>query len=150
MLTYNRCNGEDAAFRALVAELDEDLVARYGAQMEFFGPHNKSAHIKHAIVVYQDGEPAGCGCFQPFSETAVEMKRIFVPLRFRGHGIARQLMAQLECWAAELNYAATVLETGILQPEAIRLYEAAGYQRIPNYEPYIGVKESICYQKALH
>ena len=149
MLTFARCTGEDAVFRALVAELDEDLLARYGERMTFFGPHNKSAHIKTAIVVSLDGEPAGCGCFQSVSETAVEMKRVYVPLRFRGRGVAREMMAQLERWAQEIGYQTALVETGVLQPEAIRLYEAAGYQRIPNYEPYVGVEESICFQKSL-
>ncbi|MEA4869116.1 MAG: GNAT family N-acetyltransferase [Christensenella sp.] len=149
MLTFVRCTGEDALFRALAAELDEDLLARYGAQMAFFGPHNKSAHIKTALVASLDGEPAGCGCFQPFSETAVEMKRVFVSLRFRGRGVGREMMAYLERWAREIGYRAAMVETGILQPEAIRLYEATGYERIPNYPPYEGVKESVCFQKSL-
>ena len=34
-------------------------------------------------------------------------------------------MAELEAWAHEIGYAFAVLETGILQPDAIRLYEAA-------------------------
>ena len=77
------------------------------------------------------------------------MKRVFVHSNQRGKGVARELMRTLETWARELGYRTAVLETGILQPEAIRLYEAAGYERIPNYPPYEGVVESICYQKAL-
>lgn len=150
MLSYTRCDGDDPDFRALIVALDEELLIRYGAQMEFFGPHNKSAGVANALVVRLDGEPAGCGCFKPFLDGSVEMKRIFVPARFRGRGVVRAMMAELERWAAELGYRSAVLETGILQPEAIRLYEAAGYQRIPNYEPYVGVKESICFQKFLH
>ena len=74
---------------------------------------------------------------------------MFVKKAFRGKRIARGVIAELEAWAKELNYASIVLETGILQPEAIRLYEAAGYRRIPNYPPYVGVKESVSYQKTL-
>ena len=61
----------------------------------------------------------------------------------------RAVMAELEAWAKEEGYAFAVLETGVLQPEALLLYEAAGYARIPNYEPYIGVDESVCFQKTL-
>ncbi|WP_407644578.1 hypothetical protein [Croceimicrobium hydrocarbonivorans] len=42
-----------------------------------------------------------------------------------------------------------ILETGINQPEAIRLYEKNGYQRIPNYPPYEGVETSYCFEKVL-
>ena len=60
-----------------------------------------------------------------------------------------ELMRSLEDWARELGYRTAVLETGVLQPEAIRLYEAAGYRRIPNYPPYEDVAESVCYRKSL-
>ena len=77
------------------------------------------------------------------------MKRVFVPKSFRGQGVARAVMAELETWARELGFTVAILETGILQPEAIRLYEAAGYERIPNYPPYENVAESVSYQKKL-
>ena len=149
MLTLTRTNGSDPAFCAMIAELDEELKERYGAQMEFFGPHNHSADVQQALVLLWDNVPVGCGCFKPFSVDTVEMKRIFVQRAFRGKRLARALMAELEAWAHESGYAFAVLETGVLQPEAIRLYEAAGYTRIPNYPPYVGVKESVCFQKKL-
>jgi len=149
MLSITRCTGKDEPFRALIDALDEELNERYGAQMDFFGQYNHSSDVTTALVAWIDGERAGCGCFKPYCENTVEMKRIFVPKRFRGRGVARAVMAELEAWARELGYAVAILETGILQPEAIRLYEVAGYERIPHYEPYVGVKESVCFQKTL-
>jgi GNAT superfamily N-acetyltransferase len=149
MLTITRCTGNDDAFRALVTELDAELDERYGAQMEFFGQYNHSSDIETALVASLDGVRAGCGCFKPYSDNTVEIKRIFVPKRFRSQGVARAVMAELESWARELGYAFAILETGILQPEAIRLYQAAGYERIPNYPPYENVKESVSFRKVL-
>ena len=149
MLTITRCTGKDEAFRALVTELDEELDERYGAQMDFFGQYNHSSDIETALVALLDGDLAGCGCFKLYSENTVEIKRIFVPKRFRGMGVARAIMAELESWARELGYEFAILETGILQPEAIRLYERAGYARIPNYPPYENVSESVSYRKSL-
>lgn len=149
MLTIRRCTGADADFRALVRVLDEELDERYGAQMAFFGPHNRSDDVQNAVVLSFDDLPAGCGCFKPFSADSVEMKRIFVPQPFRGKKLARAIMTELEVWAREMGFSFAVLETGVLQPEAIRLYEAAGYMRIPNYPPYEDVQESICFRKAL-
>jgi len=149
MLTITRCTGKDEAFRALITELDAELDERYGAQMEFFGQYNHSSDVATALVAMLDGDRAGCGCFKPYSDNTVEIKRIFVPRRFRGKGVARAVMAELERWARELGYEFAILETGILQPEAIRLYEAAGYERIPNYPPYEDVSESVSFRKAL-
>jgi len=149
MMTITRCTGNDDVFRALVTELDAELDERYGAQMEFFGQYNHSSDIETALIASLDGERAGCGCFKPYSDNTVEIKRIFVPKRFRGMGVARAVMAELESWARELGYEFAILETGVLQPEAIRLYEAAGYERIPNYPPYENVTESVSFRKVL-
>jgi putative acetyltransferase len=59
------------------------------------------------------------------------------------------VLSELESWAAELGYPKCVLETGKRQPEAIALYEKQGYQRIPNYGQYIGVENSVCFEKVL-
>lgn len=149
MLSFTRCNGADPTFSALTRALDRDLGERYGKQMDFFGVYNHSDDIEHALYAALDGEPVGCGCFKPFSADTVEIKRVFVRFDQRGKGVARALMRALEDWARELVYRAAVLETGVLQPEAIRLYEAAGYERISNYPPYEDVAESVCFRKSL-
>ncbi|MEV6641747.1 hypothetical protein [Amycolatopsis sp. NPDC051371] len=41
------------------------------------------------------------------------------------------------------------LETGVRQPAAMRLYERAGYRRVPNFPPYEDDPESVCYEKLL-
>jgi GNAT superfamily N-acetyltransferase len=82
-------------------------------------------------------------------EDGAEIKRVFVKPAFRGLGISKRVMAELEIWAAEKGYTRAVLETGIHQPEAISLYEGIGYRRRDNYEPFLGLTESVCYEKPL-
>ena len=149
MITFYRCDGADANFQTLIAALDAELTDRYGAQMDFYGAFNGVQGVYTAVVALDDGKPAGCGCFKPLSDGSVEMKRIFVAPEARKKGIARGVMARLEEWAAELGYTRAVLETGTSQPEAIGLYESIGYQRIKNYPPYVGVHNSVCYEKRL-
>lgn len=62
-------------------------------------------------------------------------------------GIASKVLRELEKWTSELSFAKCILETGIKQPEAIGLYKKNGYQFIPNYRQYTGVKESVCFEK---
>ena len=50
---------------------------------------------------------------------------------------------------ARLGYRALVLETGLRQPEAIALYESAGYTTIPNFGFYKESPLSVCYRKEL-
>ncbi|HWQ06764.1 MAG TPA: GNAT family N-acetyltransferase [Feifaniaceae bacterium] len=149
MITFYRCDGTDANFQTLIVALDAELTDRYGAQMDFYGAFNGVAGVYTAVVALDDGKPAGCGCFKQLSDGSVEMKRIFVAQGARKKGIAKGVMARLEEWAAELGYTRAVLETGTSQPEAIGLYESIGYFRIENYPPYVGVHNSVCYEKCL-
>jgi putative acetyltransferase len=42
-----------------------------------------------------------------------------------------------------------LLQTGDGQPEAIGLYESAGYVRISNFGEYVETSYSICFAKSL-
>ena len=60
-----------------------------------------------------------------------------------------EILNELETWAKELGYEKTVLETVKRQTEAVALYNKSGYKVIPNYGQYIGVDNSICFEKIL-
>lgn len=59
------------------------------------------------------------------------------------------MLDALEAIAAASGYRAIRLETGVYQPEAIALYESAGYQPIPCYNEYLADPRSRCFEKAL-
>jgi GNAT superfamily N-acetyltransferase len=139
-----RTDSEDTDFRTLVALLDADLAVRDGAEHSFYSQFNKIALIRNIVVAYIDGEAVGCGAFKEYVPETVEIKRMFTKPEHRGKRIAAEVLTELEFWAAELGYKEFVLETGKKQPEAIRLYERSGYEVIPNYGQYIGVKNSVC------
>jgi putative acetyltransferase len=48
-----------------------------------------------------------------------------------------------------MGYSEVILETGILQHEAIRFYTKSGYKPIDNFGPYIGNRNSVCMMKNL-
>ena len=147
MLHIIRTTSNNLDFCHLVQMLDEDLRVRNGETDAFYAQHNKLDAIKHAVVSYLDGTPVGCGAIKEFTPELMEVKRMFVLLAHRGQGAAPAVLADLEQWTRELGYAGCVLETGLQNPEAIRLYEKSGYQRIPNYGQYVGVESSVCMQK---
>ncbi|HYC86794.1 MAG TPA: GNAT family N-acetyltransferase, partial [Chryseosolibacter sp.] len=144
-----RTMSEDVDFRGLVGLLDAELWQRYPQEQSQHDPFNKIENNHTVLVVYRDGMPAGCGCFKTFDTSTVEIKRMFVHPRHRGHGLGFTIIDNLEQWACELGYSRAILETGPNQPEAIRLYQKSGYSRISNYGPYVGMERSICMQKLL-
>lgn len=144
-----RTNADNADFKELVVLLDKDLAIRDGDEHNFYAQFNKVDAIKEVVVAFQNNAPVGCGAVKPFSETSAEVKRMFVHPENRKQGIAARILAELENWAAELGFSACVLETGKKQPEAIALYQKAGYHITPNYGQYIGVDNSVCMLKTL-
>lgn len=136
-------------FKELVKLLDADLAIRDGADHAFYAQFNKIDLIQHVIVAYENEAPVGCGAFKKYDDTSAEIKRMYVLPQHRNKGIAASVLLQLEQWAKKEGFQSTVLETGLKQPEAIRLYEKSGYSRIPNYGQYAGIENSVCMKKEL-
>lgn len=149
MIKLIRTDSDNKDFIALVQHLDKELWSRYGDEQTFFDQFNKLNNIKHVVVAYLDERAVGCGAIKPYVDNFAEVKRMFVEPEARGKGIALQILHELEQWAKELSFGACVLETGIAQPEAIRLHEKAGYVTIPNFGQYVGVESSVCMKKQL-
>ena len=69
---------------------------------------------------------------------------------FRGRGFGKLLLDHIENHAASKGASSVRLETGIYQPEAVRLYEKNGYCRIPPFRDYPPDDPlSLCYEKGL-
>lgn len=149
MLALKHTDSDDKDFKALVKQLDADLAARDGCEHAFYAQYNKINKIQHVVVAYEDDQPVGCGAMKRMNMVAMEVKRMYTIPEHRGKGIAAKVLADLENWAFDMGYAKCVLETGKRQPEAIALYEKNGYRIIPNYGPYAGVENSVCFEKAL-
>lgn len=150
MITLQRTDSGNSDFQLLVKLLDEDLARRDGDEHSFYAQYNKIVNIQHVVVCYLDGMPVGCGAFKAYDQQKVEVKRMFVKPEYRGKGIGLSVLKELERWAAELNYSGTVLETGKRQPEAIRLYQKAGYSIIKNFGQYENVENSVCMAKEIN
>lgn len=149
MATLNliRTTSDNADFVSLVQLLDADLAKRDGEDHSFYAQFNTITVIKHVIVAYEHEKPVGCGALKEQTPDAMEVKRMYVLPQNRKSGIARQILTELERWAYELGYPKCVLETGKRQPEAIALYTKCGYTVIPNYGQYIGIANSVCFEK---
>ena len=150
MLQIIRTNSENKDFIGLVKKLDAYLKITDGDDHDFYNQFNNIDVIKHAIVVYLDKKPVGCGAIKHFDEISVEVKRMFVDVTQRGLGIAPKILSELEHWATELGYHKCILETGERQVEAVRLYQKSNYKRMKiNYGQYEGVVNSLCFEKEI-
>ena len=115
----------DLAFshQALDREL-ESLAERYGP------PDGKT------FLAWRDGEIAGGGAYRRRSDEYCEMKRLFVPDRFRGLGLGRRLCDALIAGARDDGFKSMRLDTAAQMSEAVALYEALGFKRCAPYNEY--------------
>ncbi|AOW20963.1 GNAT family N-acetyltransferase [Urechidicola croceus] len=147
MIQLKRTNSNNSDFIELVKELDAYLKIVDGDDHSFYNQYNSIETIKHVVVAYLDFTPIGCGAIKKLDNTSMEIKRMFVSPKTRGHGVATSILIELETWAKELNYKKCILETGKRQVEAIQLYKKNDYKIIPNYGQYKNVENSFCFEK---
>jgi len=163
-LTVAREPIDDPEVQVLVVAMMADIEARYAADGPGDGdaPEVVSRWALHAeqvtpprgafLVARLGGEPVGCGGVRRvpgWPPDVAEIKRMYTVPAVRGRGISRVLLAGLEADAAALGFRRLQLETGLRQPEAVRLYSSAGYHRIPDYGQYAGDELTLCFAKDL-
>lgn len=149
MITIARTDSDNKDFIALVKLLDAELAEIDGDDHVFYAQLNKTDKIKHVIVAYKNERPISCGAIREYSPVSTEIKRMYTLPEERGKGTATKVLNELEKWAVELFYQKCILETGLRQPDAIRLYEKNGYKQVPNYGKYAGIENSVCFEKEL-
>lgn len=149
MIELKRTKATNPEFVHLVEALDAELAIRDGDDHDFYDQFNGLEHIKYVVLAVENKKAIGCGAIKKFDTESMEVKRMYVCTEHRGKGIAVKILNELEAWAKELNFTHCILETGINQPEAIRLYTKTGYKSIENYGQYAGVSTSYCFRKKL-
>lgn len=147
----------DPDAQALIEQVQEEYVARYGGRDESPIDHTEFVAPRGAFFVgHRDGVPVVSGAwrrrgdvdFSGITNTA-EIKRMYVVPTARGLGLARRMLAHLESTARAAGVDAMILETGLLQPEAIALYESSGYAEIAGFGYYKDSGVSRCFGKVL-
>jgi GNAT superfamily N-acetyltransferase len=141
---------DDADVRRLTAAQQAELRARYEGGPEPGTP--PSAADVAVVLVARDagGAAVGCGALRPLGDGVAEIKRMYVVPAARGRGVAKVLLAGLEAAAWDRRWTTLRLETGPQQPEAVALYEGAGYRPIPAFGPYADdPDDSLFYERVL-
>ena len=134
----------DVELSSLLEEALAELRVRYGPQVSSPVLANAEYHL-----AFLEGQACGCGALQKVEPGLFEIKRMYVPSRHRGRGVARGILEHLEERARSTGAARVRLQTGTRQPEAISLYTSAGYQSTESWGRYAADPNSLCFSKAL-
>lgn len=149
MIKTTRTDSSHDDFIHLVRLLDNYLAKIDGEEHEYYHQFNKIDLLKNVVLIHENDLPIGCGAIKAIDNERIEVKRMFTLPESRGKGIASSVLSELENWAKELGFKYCVLETGKRMPDAIGLYQKAGYKIIENYGQYDGVDNSVCFEKAI-
>ena len=149
MIWIVRTTSDNKDFGDLVIQLDAYLRVLDGEDHAFYAQFNKTSLLKNALICYDNDIAVGIGAYKEYDSQTAEIKRMYTLPEYRGKGIAKALLTELELWAKEENYKVAILETGYLQKDAIGLYQKLGYKVIENFGQYIGVENSVCMEKTL-
>lgn len=115
----------------------EELDRRFGVSVHTSDGQDGDAPLHAptgALVVLHDGaDPVGCGGVRRLSPRVAEVKRMWVAPDWRGAGLGRRLLTDLEERAAAMGATHVRLDTHDTLTEAIALYERSGYVQVPPY-----------------
>ncbi len=135
---------DDAEVQRLTTAQQAELRARYDGDTEPGTPPS-AADVSMVLVARDDdGTAVGCGALRALGGDVAEVKRMFVVPAARGRGVSKLLLAGLEDAARARGWTTLRLETGPRQPEAIALYEGAGYRAIPAFGAYVEEPDAGC------
>jgi GNAT superfamily N-acetyltransferase len=122
-----------ALYADFIAEADGPLGIDLAAETAAGPPADLEPPNGVLLVVRVGGVPAGLGGIRHLDTGVAEVKSMYLAPAFRGHGISRRLLAELEGIAAERGCGAVRLDTSDYLTSAIGLYSAAGYREVPDY-----------------
>jgi GNAT superfamily N-acetyltransferase len=128
-----------------------ELRERYGD--DDIGHEMTGDEIVAMLVLREDDEAVACVALRDatrdFGPGVGEVKRLYTTPGARGRGHSRRVMTALEGAARDRGLTRLVLETGVLQPEAIGLYLSLGYRPIDNFGEYVDEPSSRCFERLL-
>ena len=138
--------------QALIGELNAELRKRYpedGVSYFRLDPDEVEPGRGTFLVAYAADLPVACGAVRLIAKDAAEIKRMYVAPASRRCGVARRVLDALEAEARKLGVTRVLLETGPRQPEAIALYEKAGYVPTQPFGEYEASPLNVFFEKRL-
>ena len=150
-IDYEWTDGNNEDFLKFYLKTEEFYSSIVGGlkNREAFVPYNISKSIPDVLIASVSGTAVGCAGLKAYSDSDVEIKRVWVEPEFRGNHIAAAMMDALEQKASKMGFKRAILQTRPQMEAAVNLYTRRGYELIDNYPPYDKLEGAICFAKEL-
>lgn len=145
-IILKQADSSSTDFICLCHELDHFLNRAIGGECkrEKYKKFNQLDTMDYVVIAYEETDAVGCAALREYSDTEIEVKRVFVRESYRNRKIGGMLLDHLISYAKSAGYSRMILETGAFLAASVRLYARYGFEQIPNYGAYQGMKESLC------
>ena len=134
-------------YDAFIRETDAPLGIDPEAEIAAGPPKDLTPPQGVLLIARVDGEPAGLGGVRHLDTDVAEVKSMYLDPAFRGQGLARRLLAELEEIARRHDCRAIRLDTSDYLTDAVGLYRTAGYREVPDYNG--NPKASLWFERSL-
>jgi GNAT superfamily N-acetyltransferase len=152
-VAVRRVTGDDPLVVPLNLGMAAELRARYGAsadeEMIRFPAADFDPPDGGFVVLTIAGATVAGGGFRRLDAETAELKRLWTHPEHRGRGLATRALAELETDTRERGYRRLYLVSGPRQPEAHRLYQRAGFRRLPDDPAVTGSLPAARFEKRL-
>lgn len=150
-IEYRWTNGENEDFKKFYLITEEYYSKLVGGiqNRSAFLPYNMSESVTDVVIAYYNDIAIGCAGLKKYSDTDVEIKRVWIEPDYRGNHIVTCLMEILENHAKKQGFQRIILQTRKQMSDALRLYSKCGYYQTDNYPPYDKLEGAICLAKDL-
>ncbi len=136
--------GKAGEIRSLFAEYTEMLLAidpsfQVYLDIQGYDAELDEPELKYALsdgrlyIDEEEGKAAGCIALRKLSDSACELKRLYVRPEFRRKGIAAALVSRILSEARSIGYKEIYLDTLPELEGAIRLYRQFGFENTVKY-----------------
>lgn len=145
-ITVKEVHYDNKDFIRLCCELDSYLNEAIGGEdkREKYKKYNHLDTMDYVVLVCDGERAVGCAALRRYSDTEIEVKRVFLQEAYRGRNIGGTLIENLVEKAKMLGFQRMILETGLFLEASVRLYRRFGFERIRNYGDYQNMEESYC------
>ena len=147
MIRIQQADPTQAEVAVLINQLDEYQESMYPPESNHLDSLDELSKTNvHFLAAYVDSKICGIGAVKVLNDYG-EIKRLYVPEKFRGKGIAEDIVKALENCLIKRSIFTARLETGVRQLEAICLYKKLGYSEITPFGDYTEDPLSVFMEK---
>ena len=133
----------------LIHQLDEYQESMYPPESNHLDSIDELSKTNvDFLAAYADSEICGIGAVKVLNDYG-ELKRLYVPEKYRGKGIAKEIVKELENCLVKRSIFTVRLETDIHQHKTIDLYKKLGYSEIAPFGDYTEDPLSVFMEKKI-